>query len=258
MLTPAVQGRLRSACVLLAVVERHQDAISLWFSRSTELGSPLSAEEAAENVRELLSGYTDVLVARARVLHALDEMVAEDPAVQALAHPDGVLRSCLEALRTTLRSGVGVLALTRSGLDLPLPRRGDELLLRVEEALPELERFFDKWPEPKDGPWPAATLTDLETARASLERAVEGAPAPGPASLAHATALDAFDEALGDAVELVQAMLHLAECPDAANLLEPSWSWPGSFESRGVLNEVESTDMALLLGASGSTPELTL
>jgi hypothetical protein len=239
-------------------VDRHQDAIALWFARSTELGSPLSADEAADNVRELLSSYTDVLVSRARVLHALDEMVAEDPAVFALATPDRVLRACLETLRSKLRGGVGVLALTRSGLDLPLPRRADALVERVDEALPALEQFFEKWPEPQDGPWPNTVLVELAAARKTLGEALSETPQPGLASLAHASALDAFDDALDDAVELVQAMLHLAECTDAANLLEPSWSWPGSFESRGALSEVASTEIAVLLGASPPNPGLML
>lgn len=248
MLTPPVQKRLRSACLLLAVVDRHRDEIATWFSSTTDLGSPLSADEAAENVRELLESYTSVLVARARVLHALDELVAVDPAVFAVAEPDGALRARLDALRARLRGGVGVLALTRSGLDLALPRRSAPLLERTDAALPVLDRFFSEWPSPRNGPWPSDALAGVRAARQALFLALEQAPTPGTAAVAHATAIRAFDSSMEDAVELVQAMLHLTENPDAASLLDPSWSWPGCFESGSALSEVEDGQLSLLLG----------
>jgi len=256
MHSPLVTGRLRSACVLLGVVDEHAEAIAAWFAQADDAERPLTAPEAAENVRELMQGYAEVLVARSRILAALDQLAGDPDAATWAA--DQTLRQALAAIRVELSGDVGMLAIEKADLERPLPRRSAALLGRARGSADALDGFFSTWGPHHAGGWPDPQLAALKVACDALEAAlVERAP-PGPTSLARAAALDAFDEAFEDTSELVHAMLQLADRPDAARAVTAGWDSPGLVTDPEARAAVPAETLARLLGEAGAAPWVVL
>lgn len=254
MYSPLVTDRLRSACVLLSMVDEHADAIATWFAQADDPERPLTATEAAENVRELMQGYAEALVARSRILAAIDQLAGGPDLDAAAWAADQRARRALASLRRELSSGVGLLAIEKADLERPLPRRSSALLSRARKSAQALDAFFSTWgPHRPDG-WPTDRLAALGAACDTLAESLEQRAPPGPTSLARAEALDAFDDAFEDTSELVHAMLQLADRPEAARAVSAGWESPGLVTDSDARAAVPAETLARLLGEAGAPP----
>ncbi len=248
----AVDRRLRSACVLLDEAEEHAEAIAAWFADNAEADTPIAPEEAIRNVRELLQGYSEGLVARARVLHALTELRPAGAECRSL-QAELAVRQALGALREQLTRGLGILALEQAQLEHRL-RDPEALLERAEHADLRLRRFFENRKPRHGSAWPHAAVDAVTEATAELRRSLEARPPAGALALGLARAASDFDEAFDDAQDLLQSMLSLADLDEAAQRVEAAWAWPGCIADEAAQAAIGTGSLTRLLGEPASTP----